>query len=209
MNTINDITINISNMYQFFNKELDAKLPDDVVFALIPNQGRSHYLGWFARSRWVRGEEKLHEINIASDKLNRTVDEIAETLIHEMVHLCNFLADIKDCNRQQYHNKKFKSRAESFGLNVERVKNKGYAHTSLGDKAQAMVDKYQTEILNGANPFIIHRVTELKDIGMGSDKRMVAINGNVADNIIQITGGKLSKSVNGILIDWLKNKETA
>jgi hypothetical protein len=37
----------------------------------------------------------------------------------------------------------------------------------------------------------------------------VAINGNVADNIIQITGGKLSKSVNGILIDWLKNKETA
>lgn len=193
-------------MYQFFNKELDAKLPDDVVFTLIPNQGaKGKYLGWFFQSRWQSGTQIFHEINLAADHLNRTVEEIAETLIHEIAHLANFINGIKDCNKQQYHNKAFKKQAEAFGLKVERMKNKGYALTSLDDKAKAMVDKYVTEVLNGANPFTIHRITEPKGVGNTSDKKMVAVDGAVADAILEIQGGKLSKAVNGILVDWLKD----
>jgi hypothetical protein len=207
MNSVNDTVNQISNMYQFFNKELDAKLPDDVVFTLIPNRGsKGKYLGWFFQSRWQSGEHTYHEINITPDNLNRTVDEIAETLIHECVHLRNFIDGITDCNKQQYHNKKFKVLAESYGLVVERMKNKGYAHTSLGEKAKILVEKYKTDILQNTNPFVIHRITEPKGGGGGNkDKKMVAIDKDLAEEIVGASGTKLRLAVDQILREWIES----
>ena len=204
MNGINDIVTNITNMYLAFNKDLDAKLPEDVVFSLIPNRGRSKYLGWFAASRWTKGDNRLHEINIASDFLNRNVDDIAETLIHEMAHLKNSVEGIKDCTPTQYYNRAFKKQAEAFGLKVDKMRNKGYALTALNEKAQVIVDTYKKNILEGNNPFIIHRVSDVKPSRI-NPKKSVAIDRGLADEIMDKQGGKLSGAVDIILREWLLN----
>ena len=203
MSGINETIAHIDSMYQFFNKELDAQLPEKVVFTLIPNRGRSRYLGWFFGNRWKQGEETIHEINIAPDFLDRKVDEIAETLIHEITHLKNNVLNIKDCNHQQYHNRAFKKQAEEFGLKVERMKNRGYALTSLDEKAKAIVESYKTKVLDGANPFSIHRISEAKISTKTSTKKSVAIDMDLAEEVLKVNGGKLSKAVDGILRNYL------
>ena len=105
MNGINETITHLNTMYRVFNEKLDAQLPEDIVFTLIPNRSRSKFLGWFAQSRWVHNSNKIHEINFAADFLNRAVSDIAETMIHEMTHLKNCMLGIKDCNAQQYHNR--------------------------------------------------------------------------------------------------------
>ena len=191
-------------MYRFFNEKLEAGLPTDVVFTLIPNRGRSHYLGWLAPNRWETGTERFHEVNLTADHLNRDVDGIAETMIHEIVHLKNNIEGIKDCSVTQYHTRAFKTVAESFGLKVERMKNKGYALTSLGDDARKLVNTYKADILKGANPFVIHRVPEIK-ISKPNPKKSVQIDASVAETILTANGGKLSHNVDTILREWITN----
>ena len=89
--TINDVIGQLNSLYAFLNEKLNAGLPENVVFTVIPNRGKGNILGWFAKNRWQKGEETLHEINITADKLNRSFEEIAETLIHEMCHLSNHI----------------------------------------------------------------------------------------------------------------------
>lgn len=204
MSGINEIITNINHMYQTFNKDLDAQLPEDVVFSLIPNRGKSKYLGWFAQSRWISNTETIHEINIAPDFLNRPVSEIAETLIHEMAHLKNNVLKIKDCTPTQYHNKAFKKQAEAFGLKVEKMKNKGYALTSVGDRAKEIIEDYKAKVLKGNNPFIIHRVSEIRP-PTTSTKKSVAIDRNLADTIANLNENSLSKTVDQILRTWVSD----
>jgi hypothetical protein len=89
-------------------------------------------LGWFAWSRWEsRDGAILNEINFVPEHLGRDVFDIAETLVHELVHLANYVADIRDCSSNQYHNRHFRDRAMSVGLACERVPLHGWAKTSL------------------------------------------------------------------------------
>jgi hypothetical protein len=95
--------------------------------------GRREALGWFARSSWeTRDGAILDEINFVPEHLHRDVFDIAETLLHELVHLANHVAQVKDCSSFQYHNAKFRDRAVSVGLVCERVERFGWAKTSLG-----------------------------------------------------------------------------
>ena len=68
----------------------------------------------------VNGEEKKHEINIGACTLDREIEYIITTLVHEMVHMYNnTVLKIQDCSRGgTYHNKQFKATAESVGLIV-------------------------------------------------------------------------------------------
>ena len=57
------------------------------------------------------GEQRpgpVPEINISAEHLARPPQDIAETLIHEMVHYANHLDGIRDCTVRQYHNLNFK-----------------------------------------------------------------------------------------------------
>ena len=137
-NITGEVTQKLVEAFEFFNTELEAGL-DTPVFTLIPNRGRQSYYGWYWANRWKDGKKSLPEINITADTLKRTVEDVCETLIHEMAHYKNNVNDIEDCNRNQYHNKHLKKQAEEFGLKVERMKNKGYARTSLDDKAMTLV----------------------------------------------------------------------
>ena len=199
------VTDKLVEAFEFFNAELDTQL-DNPVFTLIPNRGRQSYYGWYWQGRWKDGKKTLPEINITADTLKRSVEEICETLIHEMVHYANNVANVVDCNANQYHNKHFKKKAEEFGLKVEKVKNKGYARTSLDEKAANLVKKYKNKYCKGdKNPFHVYRVgAESRTVIKKSDKRFIAIDRMLAQEAEgQYESGTLRELVEHLLQSYV------
>jgi hypothetical protein len=133
------------------------ELPLPVV--TIQHRGRRAALGWFAGDRWqeaTAGDRRLPEINICAESLARDTDDIAHTLIHEMVHYVNALDGIRDCSKNQYHNKHFRDRCHSVGLNSEKMGGRGWAQTSLSPGLLALV----REVALDAAAFAIFRPEE-------------------------------------------------
>ena len=198
------VTDKLVEAFEFFNAELDTQL-DNPVFTLIPNRGRQSYYGWYWQGRWKDGKKTLPEINITADTLKRSVEEICETIIHEMVHYKNNVLDIVDCNANQYHNKHFKKRAEEFGLKVDKVKNKGYARTALDEKAANMVKKYKSKYCkDDKNPFHAYRIGAERVVVKKSDKRFIAIDRALAAAAeSQHEGGTLRELVEHLLESYV------
>jgi len=194
------VTDQLVQAFEFFNHELNAEL-DTPVFTLIPNRGRQSYYGWYWQGRWKDGKKTLPEINITADTLKRDVEDICNTLIHEMAHYKNNVLNITDCNANQYHNKHFKKRAEEFGLVVEKLKNKGYARTELGEKAKNLVKKYKNLFLkSGKNPFHAYRVTSEPSITINKHtKRFVAIDRSLAEEAEGKSGDTIKNIVEHLL----------
>ena len=66
--------------------------------------------------------------------MSRPIEEVAATLLHEMVHYYNHVNGIKDCSRgNTYHNRRFKESAEERGLIVRHSEKYGWSHTSPSD----------------------------------------------------------------------------
>ena len=64
---------------------------------------------------WRRKEDNTYEMNIAAEVLDREIEEIIDTILHEMVHLYCRENNIKEVSRGgKYHNGKFKELAESY-----------------------------------------------------------------------------------------------
>lgn len=107
--------------------------PQRLPLSVITIQGGwRNTLGWFAWSRWeIRDGAILDEINFVAEHLGRDVYDIAATLLHELVHLANYAAGIRDCSSNQYHNGHFRDRALAVGLACERMGARGWAKTSL------------------------------------------------------------------------------
>ena len=187
-NITGQVTEKLVEAFEFFNKELEANL-DTPVFTLIPNRGRQSYYGWYWAGRWKDGKKTLPEINITADTLKRSVEDVCETLIHEMAHYKNNASNIVDCNANQYHNKHFKKQAEAFGLKVERMRNKGYAKTSLDEKANNLVKKYKNKYCkDDKNPFHAYRVSEERISTVKSNKRFIAVDKNLAEEVESVFG---------------------
>lgn len=80
---------------------------------------------------WRRGEEERHELNICADWLNRPIEEVVATMIHEMVHLLNLQRGIQDCSRGgSYHNRKFADEAEKHMIHIEKHAKYGWTLTT-------------------------------------------------------------------------------
>lgn len=80
---------------------------------------------------WQAGETPQHEINISTYYLNRPIEDVVATLLHEMCHLYCAVKGIQDTSRgNSYHNKAFKKAAEEHGLMVEHSKKYGWTDTS-------------------------------------------------------------------------------
>lgn len=71
-------------------------------------------------------EDYFHEISISAEYLNRPLEEVLTTLLHEMVHLKCSLESIKEMGRGQYHKEEFKIEAEKVGLIVEQSETRGW-----------------------------------------------------------------------------------
>ena len=86
---------------------------------------------------WSKGTdgERRHELNIGAGTLDRPIENVVCTLIHECVHLVNLQNGIQDCSRGgTYHNKRFRDVALSCDLNVEYDPRIGWAITSPTDQ---------------------------------------------------------------------------
>lgn len=84
---------------------------------------------------WKSENGQRHELNIGADTMNRPIENIVATMLHEMVHLYNLQHEIKDTSRSYtYHNKKFKTKAESVGLIIEHNDKIGWSITSPSEE---------------------------------------------------------------------------
>lgn len=80
---------------------------------------------------WKIKDANRYELNIAADYLNRPIENVVSTLLHEMVHIYNMMHDTQDTSRgYTYHNKHFKEKAESVGLIVTRDDKIGWSITN-------------------------------------------------------------------------------
>ena len=84
---------------------------------------------------WKRKDDWRHELNIAADWLERPIENVVATMIHEMTHLYNIQNDIQDCSRNgTYHNRKFKEEAEKHMIHIEKDEKYGWTITSPTDE---------------------------------------------------------------------------
>lgn len=132
----------IKTLEKVFDKINSELYNNELVRPVITVQtGRRTVLGWCSASeRWINEKKRVYEINIVAENLNRTKEGIIETLLHEVVHLYNCQRGVSDCNSQQYHNKNFKEVAEAHGLNVEKMKNRGFAYTTLNEEGKKFAE---------------------------------------------------------------------
>lgn len=127
--------------FDHFNRTFCSTDPLPTPVINLGPAGKRPYYGWFRANSWTVKTKQpdgsaplVPEINISPEYLDRSPEAVFETLLHEMTHLKNWVLSIKDCNASQYHNKKFKEQAENFGLSVEKMRNRGWAKTSLAQE---------------------------------------------------------------------------
>lgn len=153
MNSLIPITDALEKAHQHFNKVLFADaLKTSPVITILPG-GKRKALGWYGVERWENGESKPAELNIVAEELRRPASAILETLLHEMCHQFAHESIIKDCSRSgAYHNRKFKTIAESHGLICKpKDKRVGHGYTELGELGKTAVES----ILSTLEPHLV------------------------------------------------------
>jgi hypothetical protein len=75
--------------------------------------------GHFASNRWQHGDNQLAEVLISGEGLQRPVEEVFTTLLHEATHALAHTREIQDTSRQgRWHNQKFALLASELGLDT-------------------------------------------------------------------------------------------
>ena len=101
---------------------------------------------------WISKNGESHEINVAAGTLNRPIEFVVATLLHEMVHYYNHVNGIQDTSRgNTYHNKRFRESAEARGLIVEHHPTYGWSITSPADELLDFV------LFNGLTDILLNR----------------------------------------------------
>ena len=110
---------------------------------------------------WISKNGQSHEINIGAGTLARPIEEVAATLLHEMVHYHCFVNGIQDSSRGgTYHNRKFRDIAEAHGLIVDHHEKYGWTITTPSDDLLEVILKYDlTDILINRNEFSSFQIT--------------------------------------------------
>lgn len=132
---------------RFYNGELQKP-----VITVSPDTTKGAY-GWCTswkawklakdESEEAKEDEGYFEINICAEYLSRPFEQVAETLLHEMVHLYNLQIEVQDTSRNgTYHNKKFKEAAEQHGLIAEASGKYGFTNTKLNEEAEQFIGQY-------------------------------------------------------------------
>ena len=170
------------------NRFYEGKLLRPVI---TMSEGKDRYRGWFWAGTkenpdggkvWHTkdGSQSANELNVCSDSLDRTFEEIVDTLCHEMVHCYNDMEHVQDCARSgSRHNKKFKEAAEAHGMKwnppVEGdetsqadYKRVGYSRVSLRDDVKEEVYEALEELRNALT---IYRDTTTKSKGKKVSKK--------------------------------------
>lgn len=96
---------------------------------------------------WHNDETSTHELNLSADYLNRPIENVVATLIHEASHIYAMQKGIKDTsNNNVYHNGRFKKIAEEKGhLHIERHEKYGWTITDPTEDTIDFIIKYGFE----------------------------------------------------------------
>lgn len=83
---------------------------------------------------WTSGDQNRRELNIGAGTINRPIENVVATLLHEMVHIYNMERGVQDCSRGgAYHNKHFKEAAEARDLKIDHHPTCGWTITTPTD----------------------------------------------------------------------------
>jgi predicted SprT family Zn-dependent metalloprotease len=168
MNNLDIALAELLKIFNVFNKELFEDVLPEPIF-VIQSSCRKNINGWFSVNQVWRNTnieldetsklEKLdkNEIVLIAEKLNRSVESIAETVLHECCHYWNIICDVKDTSGI-HHNKYFKETAEKYGLNVEKDKKFGWGRTSFNERG---LEVFKTININ-PKAFSFYRIAEIK-----------------------------------------------
>lgn len=151
----------LGKLYDYANGKLfGGELVKPVITVQTDERNKTN--GWWSVGKvWKENgeDEGEHELNMTAQQLNRPINEVAATLIHEMCHQYATIHEMKDTSRSgNYHNKLFKKIAETHGLNVECVPKIGWSHTTLTDETAAMIGEFTAE----NPPTVIYRLPIMK-----------------------------------------------
>lgn len=125
---------------RYFGNELEKP-----VITIESGGKKANVLGFCSAAKvWKDNEANTYyQITVCSEHLDKGIEEIAGTMLHEMVHLYCSMHQIKDTSRSgTYHNKKYKEQAEAHALTVEFDKKIGWSVTSLNKESRAFVLTY-------------------------------------------------------------------
>ncbi len=162
MQSLSPVIVKLENLFSDFNNHFYNGELQKPVITVSPDTTKGAY-GWCtAWKAWKpkdgKEDEGYYEINICAEYLSRPFEDVAETLLHEMVHLYNLQLNVQDTSRSgTYHNKKFKEAGEQHGLIVENSGKYGYCSTKLNEEAQSYISSMKDtkfEIFRKAIPKI-------------------------------------------------------
>lgn len=163
--SIRKIQSTLEEVFNHFNKvKFNGELPEPVI--TIQSKGKTKSYGWCSaipfwnklKTKDEDKEELLYEINISAEHLDRGINDIIETLLHECCHLYANAKDIIDCNSKGFHNEKFKEIAEMVGLKVDKIPRKGFALTSLTNSLKQEIEELNID----PNIFCICRIENIQ-----------------------------------------------
>lgn len=123
----------LEKMFRTLNTDLfNNELEMPIITVTPSSKSYAHYTPWDA---WQAGDTQKREINIASGTLNRPLEAICASLLHEMVHMYNdTILNIQDTSRNgTYHNKAFAAACKNHGLICTKTEKYGWAHTIPSD----------------------------------------------------------------------------
>lgn len=105
----------LERMFTVLNKD---KFDNELPMPIITVMKKPGTFGHMSMGKvWKQDETGNYELNIEASHLGDPIEQIIDTMIHEMVHLYCNIKDIQDVSRGgKYHNKRFKQEAEKRGL---------------------------------------------------------------------------------------------
>lgn len=164
LTSYNRVTQYLNKVFKLINSEY---FDNELEMPTITIQSTVGAYGHVTTSKvWKTESGKAsYELNIGADYLDRPIENIVATLIHEGCHLYAMQNGIKDTsNRGVYHNKRFKALADDRGLIIEKHSRYGWTITTPSEATiNFCIDNDLQEVL-------ITRHTGITFTGVGTGK---------------------------------------
>jgi hypothetical protein len=127
----------LEKMFRALNaRYFDGCLEEPII--TIQSTPRAYGHVTVAKAWHKKSGETRHELNLGAGTLDRPIESVVSTLLHEMVHLYHLQLGIQDCSRGgTYHNKKFRDAATARDLQISYDSRIGW---SITEPTEALID---------------------------------------------------------------------
>lgn len=137
----------LEKMYRQLNQDkFNGELEDPIITIQSTPRAYGHVT---CGKVWKSKDVARYELNIGAGTLDRPIENVVSTLLHEMVHIYHLMNNIQDCSRGgTYHNRKFKEKAESVGLIINKDSRIGWSLTEPSEELiEYIISQGWTDIL--------------------------------------------------------------